>query len=165
MMSMWSQSAPKRSIRSASDAKLEKSDDSIDGAIFAATAFVIFFLILSLYVQKIWSLLVTQTSRTIDYGWFCYLGLATRGRCEREEEKSKAPKCWWTLHYDVAESWQLLLLVWLLLKEFFTSSPNLLSNFWKFPSILKLENLFFKIYLSILSSKFYYNDIIIKLIT
>lgn len=37
MMSMWSQSAPNLSMRSASDAKLAKSDDSIDGAIFAAT--------------------------------------------------------------------------------------------------------------------------------
>lgn len=37
MMSMWSQSAPQSSIRWASDAKLAKSDDNIDGAIFAAT--------------------------------------------------------------------------------------------------------------------------------
>ena len=36
-MSMWSQSAPRLSMRLASEAKLAKSDDSIDGAIFAAT--------------------------------------------------------------------------------------------------------------------------------
>jgi len=36
MMSMWSQSAPRRSMRSASEARLAKSDESIDGAIFAA---------------------------------------------------------------------------------------------------------------------------------
>ena len=34
---MWSQSAPRLSMRLASEAKLAKSDDSIDGAIFAAT--------------------------------------------------------------------------------------------------------------------------------
>lgn len=37
MTSMWSQSAPQLSMRSASDAKLAKSDDSIDGAIFGDT--------------------------------------------------------------------------------------------------------------------------------
>jgi len=41
MMSMWSQSAPQSSIRWASDAKLAKSDDNIDGAIFAATPILI----------------------------------------------------------------------------------------------------------------------------
>lgn len=39
IMSMCSQSAPQRSIRSASDAKFEKSDESIDGAIFGFTIF------------------------------------------------------------------------------------------------------------------------------
>lgn len=34
---MWSQSAPHRTIRSASDAKFAKSEDSIDGAIFGFT--------------------------------------------------------------------------------------------------------------------------------
>ena len=38
MMSMWSQSAPNPTILSASDARFAKSDDSIDGAIFAFTA-------------------------------------------------------------------------------------------------------------------------------
>lgn len=37
MMSMWSQSAPQSSMRWASGARLAKSDDSIDGAIFAGT--------------------------------------------------------------------------------------------------------------------------------
>ena len=37
IISMWSQSAPNLSILSASEAKLAKSEDSIDGAIFAAT--------------------------------------------------------------------------------------------------------------------------------
>lgn len=42
MMSMWSQSAPQLSMRSASDAKLAKSDDNIDGAIFAVTPIFFF---------------------------------------------------------------------------------------------------------------------------
>lgn len=37
MISMWSQSAPELIIRWASEAKLAKSDDSIEGAIFGVT--------------------------------------------------------------------------------------------------------------------------------
>lgn len=36
MMSICNQSAPRRTMRSASEARLAKSDESIDGAIFAA---------------------------------------------------------------------------------------------------------------------------------
>jgi hypothetical protein len=40
MTSMWSQSAPRLTMRSASAARLAKSDESMDGAIFAAAAMV-----------------------------------------------------------------------------------------------------------------------------
>lgn len=43
MISMWSQSAPQSSIRWASEAKLAKSEDSIDGAIFAWTPIFFYF--------------------------------------------------------------------------------------------------------------------------
>lgn len=44
MMSMWSQSAPKWSMRWASEAKLAKSEESIEGAIFGVTPILPFFL-------------------------------------------------------------------------------------------------------------------------
>lgn len=54
MISMWSQSAPELIIRWASEAKLAKSDDSIEGAIFGVTPI---FLLLVLG-WTLWSCLV-----------------------------------------------------------------------------------------------------------
>ena len=39
-MSMWSQSAPKSSMRWASEAKLAKSEESMEGAILGVTAII-----------------------------------------------------------------------------------------------------------------------------
>lgn len=53
MMSMWSQSAPKSTIRLASAARFAKSEDSIDGAIFGDTTIFLEFRPMDTELRKI----------------------------------------------------------------------------------------------------------------
>ena len=77
MMSMWSQSAPKESMRWASEAKLEKSEDNIDGAILAATIFDLLCLLISLFVRVKLRLLsdapFISCERPVFLSFFIYL--------------------------------------------------------------------------------------------